>query len=108
MVNQQQTAPASNAAGGDDNTRLDALMNRIHQLTMAQSPSKVRPTADVAPAAASAPAPAAAPSKGSTSGEWMPIEPDTLALAGLTDGENRSARSQNTQWPRGRDRPLPV
>ncbi len=55
-------------------------MDRIHQLTMAQTPSR--------PRSADAPAePTVDPATGGRSGEWMPIEPETLAAAGLTDGE---------------------
>ncbi len=79
------------AARGDEQTRLDALMNRIHQLTVAQSqpvkhPTSARnaeaPSRDTINSRAQARQPV-----GEQSSEWMPIEPDMLAAAGLTDGE---------------------
>src|SRR3972149_1486722 len=75
-----------------DDSRLDALLDRISQLTSASSPSLV-------PAAATR-APPAVPTADTARGEnpavktacpghegWAPTEPDTLAAAGLTDGE---------------------
>jgi hypothetical protein len=64
----------------DDHSRLDALMDRIHQLTVAQAVPPKRPSElppePVPPAGIVA-----------VGGEWMPIEPDTLPAAGLTDSE---------------------
>jgi len=85
MPTQPPTGNATLSADqADDHSRLDALMDRIHQLTMAQSPSPSasRPRPTEAP-----PEPAAAACSGVPTGEWMPIEPETLAAAGLTDGE---------------------
>ena len=67
----------------DDNGRLDALMDRIHQLTSAQSPAPAR----TRPAVEAVPVSTSGPTKRDRGGEWMPIEPDTLAAGGLTDGE---------------------
>src|SRR4051794_27397326 len=64
----------------DDTSRLDALMNRIHQLTLAQAPLPKRPS-DVLPEQTPATIAVGA------SGEWMPSEPENLTAAGLTDGE---------------------
>jgi DNA-binding PadR family transcriptional regulator len=68
----------------DDNGRLDALLDRIHQLTTAQT-APARPLAESSPAPARAAFEARAAEQ--RKGEWMPEEPDTLADAGLTDGE---------------------
>jgi hypothetical protein len=80
--------PAGPTHDGVDTSRLDALMNRIHELTVAQSqPQAVRRTPPgIEPAAAPA-ATAAAPQPPSQDSEWMPIEPDTLDAAGISDGE---------------------
>ena len=66
----------------DDHSRLDALMDRIHQLTVAQS----QPRRSDRRAGCRA-GRRRSRRKRRTRGEWMPIEPDTLAAAGLTDGE---------------------
>jgi hypothetical protein len=68
--------------GGDE--RLDALMERIHKLTLAQSQPNRRPTAEPAEPQPQDPTPAA-PAR--QAGEWIPIESETLPDAGLTDGE---------------------
>jgi hypothetical protein len=75
-----------------DSGRLDALLDRIHQLTAAQSQPSKRPLVDTPP-----PSPAANPESSRDTahghtppgqgGEWIPVEPDSLAAAGLTDGE---------------------
>lgn len=66
----------------DENSRLDALMERIHQLTLAQSPPK-RPS--IEPNAASPFHPILAdPSQTDC---WVPVEPDSLDAAGLSEGE---------------------
>ena len=82
MTNQKSngSTPATAQREADDHSRLDALMDRIHQLTVAQAQPSKRLT-DVPPETA--------PASGATSnsGEWVPIEPDTLAAAGLTDSE---------------------
>jgi hypothetical protein len=66
----------------EENSRLDALMERIHQLTLAQSPPK-RPT--LGPAVASPLHPILAdPSQTDC---WVPVEPDSLDAAGLSEGE---------------------
>jgi hypothetical protein len=88
MPNQKAntSAGATSPAGlrdADDTSRLDALMNRIHQLTVAQAQPAKRQ-------AEQPPEPAAASAAVNTSGEWMPTEPDTLVAAGLTDGEVES------------------
>jgi hypothetical protein len=85
-----QKANASTAVGGqsgttpraEDNSRLDALMERIHQLTVAQTQPVKRPAEPVSEAKREPQAQDVV-----LSGEWVPIEPDTLAAAGLTDGE---------------------
>ena len=78
------------AARDDENSRLDALLDRIHQLTVAQSPPK-RPQADIPAASAAATEPhcEAAPARTPVGqgGEWFPLEPESLNAAGLTDGE---------------------
>ncbi len=73
----------------DDEGRLDALLDRIHQLTTAQMAPSKPAAADGEPALArdAFEARAAASAADQVGGEWMPIEPDTLADAGLTDGE---------------------
>ena len=64
----------------DEHSRLDALVSRIHQLTVAQSTPTRR-----------APEPALEPTapvhSTQTRGDWLPVEPETLAGAGLTDSE---------------------
>src|SRR5689334_17992094 len=84
MSSQSPTGNAGSSANqAEDHSRLDALMDRIHQLTMAQSSSPRSRAQDTAPEATSA----AATSSAGRNAEWMPIEPETLAGAGLTDGE---------------------
>jgi hypothetical protein len=67
-----------------DAARLDALIDRIHQLTVAQSPPPKR---------AGTPAPETTRDAGKQAGVqsqtdgWAPIEPDSLHAAGLTEGE---------------------
>ncbi|MEX0613612.1 MAG: hypothetical protein WD229_15955 [Pirellulales bacterium] len=60
-------------------------MDRIHQLTVAQTAAAKRPVAEAAPEPRSQVT--AAPDDSNQTGEWLPIESDTLAGAGLTDGE---------------------
>jgi hypothetical protein len=90
MADQSTLGPAGGTAvasrGEDDNSRLDALLDRIHQLTVAQSappvvkaePARPEPMRERSFRAASQEGPNDA---------WVPIEPDSLAEAGLTDGE---------------------
>jgi hypothetical protein len=63
-----------------DDSRLDALLDRIHQLTVAQIEPVKR--AAVEPSAEQQAAGAAPSVEG-----WVPIEPDSLVAAGVTDGE---------------------
>src|SRR6478672_895308 len=78
--NGSPTSGAQAQREADDHSRLDALMDRIHQLTVAQSAPPKRPSELLADPIV--------PAVGATAGgEWMPIEPDTLAAAGLTEGE---------------------
>ncbi|HVT28358.1 MAG TPA: AAA family ATPase [Lacipirellulaceae bacterium] len=68
----------------DDYSRLDALMDRIHQLT-ASPPSRHQATAETVAEPHLHPVLGTAPATHSDG--WLPIEPDTLADAGLTEGE---------------------
>ncbi|MEX2315757.1 MAG: AAA family ATPase [Pirellulales bacterium] len=75
----------------DENDRLDALLDRIHQLTAAQTAAPARkieaePPADPAREQAFRAAAADAKVEGGTEA-WAPIEADSLAGAGLTDSE---------------------
>jgi DNA-binding PadR family transcriptional regulator len=82
------SAGSATVAEGDDNGRLDALLDRIHQLTTAQTPSPKASAEPALPLARDAfEARAASNAADKRGGEWMPEEPDTLADAGLTDGE---------------------
>ena len=54
----------------DDHSRLDALMDRIHLLTVAQAVPPKRPSEVLAEPIA--------PTSIVAGGEWMPIEPETL------------------------------
>src|SRR4051794_35475828 len=82
MASQNSIGTLNPSSGkGEDDGRLDALMDRIHQLTMAQSPPRSRPATEPPPEP-----PRGTPAK-ERKGEWLPIEPDTLSGAGLTDGE---------------------
>jgi hypothetical protein len=68
----------------DDSSRLDALMDRIHQLTVAQSNPVKRP----APEPPAEPKHEATARVASADGDaWAPLEPDSLAAAGVSDGE---------------------
>ncbi len=67
------------AAPPKDDQRLDALLERIHQLTVAQ----VEPPKKTAIQPAVEPT----PEQSGVSDSWVPIEPDKLSAAGLTDGE---------------------
>jgi hypothetical protein len=79
---------AAVASRSQDETRLDALLDRIHQLTVAQSTPSMRRAEPEAP---SEPIreqmPARQVEKRNRSGDWTPAEPETLAQTGLTDGE---------------------
>jgi hypothetical protein len=77
--------PAVGGARGDDSSRLDALMERIHQLTVAQAPPAKRPTAE--PAADTNDEFSRGNPAGADGDAWAPIEPETLTAAGLSDGE---------------------
>jgi len=92
-----QTIPKQQSNGGaavaepamanstcDNNNRLDALMERIHQLTVAQANPVERPVADTPPETKEA---ASANDAGANGEGWLPIEPDSLAAAGISDGE---------------------
>lgn len=87
FTNQRSGINAGNSDGASmsagDNPRLDALMDRIHQLTIAQSKTTKRPDIATAP---DTPHPADDSSANDTEG-WLPIEPDSLAAAGVTEGE---------------------
>jgi hypothetical protein len=82
-------AAAVASRDADESGRLDALLDRIHQLTVAQTAPPRRVESE--PAAESprdgAPREGAVRSGDKKSGDWVPIEPETLADAGLTDGE---------------------
>jgi len=71
---------------GDEGSQLDALLDRIHQLTAAQTAPPLRQPEFDAPAE---PVRDTTPqvTKASKSDGWIPVEPDSLAAAGLTDGE---------------------
>ena len=76
------------ARQGDDELRLDALIDRIHQLTLAEtSPPKNR-IADSESARSRHPMMANFISCQADS--WVPIEPDDLVAGGLTGGECES------------------
>ena len=87
-------------------------MDRIHQLTVAQSQPPRRPAPELPPEPSREPP--RDPSRtqpAATSGKadgWVPIEPDSLTAAGLTDGEVEALIPQNAQRPRRSDGPLPV
>jgi hypothetical protein len=77
--------PASPSENGENNARLDALMDRINQLTMAQSTPTRRPT--IEPVPEPAPPDAHTSAAAQHSDGWVPIEPDSLADSGLSEGE---------------------
>jgi DNA-binding PadR family transcriptional regulator len=73
----------------DPTGRLDALLDRIHELTSAppatpKAPPLAEPVAALAREAFLVRAAATEPQK---SDEWLPLEPESLASSGLTDGE---------------------
>jgi hypothetical protein len=76
---------ASTAERPDEHSRLDALMERIHQLTVAQTSPPKRPPSEPAPA----PRREFPPERPATndSDAWFPVEPETLAESGLSDSE---------------------
>jgi DNA-binding PadR family transcriptional regulator len=76
-------APAEPSA--ENNSRLDVLMDRIHQLTAAQSQPSRQAAAQVISERSDS-AEAVRRSSGHDDA-WAPIEPDTLAAAGLSEGE---------------------
>src|SRR5688572_9086966 len=78
--NGSPSATAQAQRDAEDHNRLDALMSRIHQLTVAQATPSKRPSEVLAEPISPAGATTA-------SGEWMPIEPETLPAAALTDSE---------------------
>ncbi len=92
MSNQNPIASGAPASATlretDEHSRLDALLDRIHQLTTAQAaPSApTRASLDIDPSLARDAFNARA-AAAMTRGEWVPIEPETLADAGLTDGD---------------------
>ena len=80
------------AVRDDESGRLDALLDRIHQLTAAQSQQPKRPSEPPPGPPREAPreAPRSQPvaqNGGQHADGWVPIEPDSLTAAGLTDGE---------------------
>ena len=87
MINTKTNPPgtidSASLRDSDENSRLDALMNRIHQLTVAQTQSPKRPSEPAPDPVAVSPA---GPGQ-KINGEWMPIEPDTLTAAGLSDSD---------------------
>ncbi|MEX0641337.1 MAG: AAA family ATPase [Pirellulales bacterium] len=89
MTDVRTNGPASSAAVAehDDEGRLDALLDRIHQLTTSQTAPPRPPSVDPGTALARDAFEARATADQKRGGEWMPIEPETLAGAGLTDGE---------------------
>jgi len=99
-------SPSSPASTGtlshDENNRLDALMERIHQLTLAQSAPK-RPT--LGPAAG--PLPHLTLPDPSEIDRWVPVEPDSLNAAGLTEGEVEALLLKTLNaWSEGSGRDL--
>jgi DNA-binding PadR family transcriptional regulator len=79
-ANGSPSATAQAQREADDHNRLDALMDRIHQLTVAQAVPPKRPSELLAE-------PISPTGTAAAGGEWMPIEPETLPAAGLTDSE---------------------
>jgi len=75
------------AREAEDSGRLDALLDRIHQLTAAQGASTLRKTEPETPADSDRDAAFLRAGEKKKSGEWTPAEPESLAQAGLTDGE---------------------
>jgi hypothetical protein len=89
MTDQQTYAATAGVAVAsrdtDDSSRLDALLDRIHQLTATHSPP---PRQLEMPPAAEPPRDAGArPAVRGKTENWAPLEPDDLGEAGLTDGE---------------------
>jgi hypothetical protein len=82
------TDSRTNGHGADTATReevrLDALIDRIHELTVAQSrpARRLEAAPELPPEGVQASLPTA-----SYLDAWMPIEPETLAGCGLTEGE---------------------
>jgi DNA-binding PadR family transcriptional regulator len=74
-------------------SRLDALLDRIQQLTTAPNPAELevsgppQPLPDYHPAVAAAPAAKVPHAHCDEHDGWVPIEPETLISGGLTDGE---------------------
>jgi hypothetical protein len=88
LEQKQHGGGAAVASRSEGDGRLDALLDRIHQLTVAQSsPTLRRAEAETPSEPVREPAPARRTEKRKSSEEWAPVEPDTLAQAGLTDGE---------------------
>ncbi|MCI0492791.1 MAG: AAA family ATPase [Planctomycetes bacterium] len=73
----------------DDGSRLDALLNRIQELTASELPVARRSTPELRPEPLGDAANGGGPDRTRPRElrEWIPIEPDSLADAGLTDGE---------------------
>ena len=71
----------------DDNGRLDALLDRIHQLTAAQSAPSLRRAEPEAPVESNRETAQNRFARKEKSEEWTPAEPDSLNEGGLTDGE---------------------
>jgi hypothetical protein len=88
LDHKQQGGGSAVASRSEDDGRLDALLDRIHQLTVAQAAPPLRraePAAPIEPVRENVIARPA--DKWKSSEEWAPAEPDSLAKAGLTDGE---------------------
>jgi DNA-binding PadR family transcriptional regulator len=75
------------AAECDGDGRLDALLDRIHQITTTQSPTPKISSSDRDRALAREAIELRVAAGNNGASEWMPEEPDTLATAGLTDSE---------------------
>jgi hypothetical protein len=78
--------PAVTGARGDDSSRLDALMERIHQLTVAQASPSPKRHSELTPDPKQEPV-SAGTAAGADGDAWAPLEPETLSAAGLSDGE---------------------
>lgn len=69
-------------------SRLDVLLDRIHQLTTEPpTPPKQSPPEPIAALARDAFHSRTANSNGEKNSEWVPIEPESLSAAGLAEGE---------------------
>jgi hypothetical protein len=97
--------PMVAARGADDTDHMDALLDRIHQITAFKSQPAMRLAVQSTGQSGEALAREFFNSRAGAehNGEWFPPEPETLAVAGLTSGEVEGLALKTLYGRRRRD-----